>query len=286
MTADTLSLYFELRPGEKADLEVAAAAALAWAEGVKAAARVLDPDAEVRIELIDATESSLGINTVLKWLEKNIEPHLERIERGGHRLPRTRKLAIGLAVMLVVTGPQTWDFYFGGEPFTAEDREALNTILEQTRSDPDVKAARKKFYKTIERDPAISGVGIKERPKDAPVALVPSNQFAEGGGLWEAEELVEARTTYHVLEVVLVKPALVHTPRAWTFRIDGLPEFEAVMRDETVLAAIKEGGLPGLMREGITMKVRLQVKEVFVDGEWRVVRGGRSIVRVLEPGGF
>src|SRR5690606_4420511 len=108
-----LSLYFKLKPGEKADLEVVATAALAWAEGVRAAARAVDPGCDVHIKLIDAEEGSLRFNTLIEWLENTVEPSLERLDRGAARLPRTKKLAIGIAAFLVFTGPQTYDFYFG-----------------------------------------------------------------------------------------------------------------------------------------------------------------------------
>jgi len=37
MADGSISLYFQLKPGEKADLEVVATAALAWVEGLRAA---------------------------------------------------------------------------------------------------------------------------------------------------------------------------------------------------------------------------------------------------------
>jgi len=46
MEADSgeLSLYFDTAPNELADLEVVAAAAIQWAQGLKAAATAVDPD--------------------------------------------------------------------------------------------------------------------------------------------------------------------------------------------------------------------------------------------------
>jgi hypothetical protein len=280
-TADeTLSLYFELREGEKADLEVVAAAALAWVEGIRAAAKAIDPGADVRVEVVDAKESSLLLNNLVKWLETRVEPQLERIERGGERLKRTRKLAAGLAFFLLVTAPATWDLYFGDGDFTEEDRAALLELTELARQDESVQSARRKFYKSIERDPSITGVGVKERPDDKPIIVVPSDRFAEGGGLWDQEEFVQERTIFKELEVILVRPALTKTPRAWTFKIAGLPEFDATMRDPAVL---RRGGLPEEMHDGITMIIRLKIEEELVDGEWRVARGGRSVDRVISP---
>jgi hypothetical protein len=62
--AGEISLYFKLKEGHKADLEVVAAAALEWVAAARAAAREIAPEAQIRIELIDASDGSLKINTV------------------------------------------------------------------------------------------------------------------------------------------------------------------------------------------------------------------------------
>ena len=114
--------------------------------------------------------------------------------------------------------------------------------------------------------------------------MVSKESFPVEGGLFAMqEEGVQERITPAVVEVVLVKPALVHTPRTWTFKPDGLPEFDAVMRDALVLQAIEDKGFTATMREGIRMTLRLEVKEVLVDGQWKLVRGGRSVMRVISP---
>lgn len=283
MAEDTLSLYFGVRPGERADLEVVAAAAIAWSEGLRAAARAVDPDIELRVELVDADQGSHIVNTILTWVERHIEPHLERIERGAARAPRTRKLLVALAAFAAFTAPSTYDLYFGDPDFTENDREMLRELSAKVANDAAVIEARKKMFRAAEREPKITGLGIKDTPDSEPIIVVPANQFAEGGGLWsDQERMIDSRTLNPVLDVVLVRPALVHTPRNWTFRIDGLPEFEATMKDRKVLDAMSSG-IPLRMREGIPMKIRMEVKEVMVDGEWRLVRGGRSVLEVLSP---
>lgn len=277
---DGLSLFFEIRPGEKADIEVAAAAAIAWAQGIKAAAMALDPGAVVRVELVDATEGSLNWNTLLRVLD-SVEAQIDRIERGGAKYKRVTKLAIGLASMAVITGPSTWDLYFGDEKFTPEDRQLLRELHDKIADDPDLKTAKQKLYRTVLKDTAITGVGIKEKRDDRPVLVVPQNLFPEGEGLWDqpAEEF-EPRVRYREMDVVIVKPALVKTPRSWTFREEGMPEFDAVMRDPDVLAA---GGLPETMHDGITIRVQMEFREIQVEGEWQLVRAGRSVTKVLDP---
>lgn len=76
MSDETMSLYFQLAPGEKADLELAAA-------------RAIDPDAIVRIELIDADEARLSFNTIMRWID-SLASHLTRMERGFEKHKRVR----------------------------------------------------------------------------------------------------------------------------------------------------------------------------------------------------
>lgn len=66
MEDGVISLHSGLREKENADLEVVAEATLYWVEALKAAAREITPDAEIKIELVDAVEGSLKLNVVLE----------------------------------------------------------------------------------------------------------------------------------------------------------------------------------------------------------------------------
>jgi hypothetical protein len=61
-----LSLYLDLKPGLKADLEVTARAALAFASAIREVAYVIDPALELRIELESGTDGSLCLNAILR----------------------------------------------------------------------------------------------------------------------------------------------------------------------------------------------------------------------------
>ncbi|MBW7950166.1 MAG: hypothetical protein H3C55_12555 [Pseudorhodoplanes sp.] len=291
MSDGGISLYFTLKEGEKADLEVVAIAALEWLAAARAAAAEIEPGAQIRVELIDADESSLRLNAILGWLEGQ----LERIEEGSGQYPRLRKLAIALAIFVVVTGVETAIDYFDGPPtaalseedrqFLQENRRLLNELLERTRKNPEVEVRRQKFFRTLERDQSITGAGISEGPEAAPLVLIPSNQFAERGGLWAlATEEPDERTVYPIIDVTLIAPVLLPVPRSWVFQpIDGLPEFRATMRDKRFLAALEHAHVRESLRTGIPMTLRLQIKEKYVSGVWMVKRRGRSVAEVISP---
>jgi hypothetical protein len=277
-----ISLYFKLQEQQSADLEIISEAAIAWVETLRAIAQAVDPESDVKVELINVDQSSAIFNTLVDWFDRNIDPHLDRIVRGYERQPRSRKLLLALAGFTITTAYPTYDAYFGDD-FSEEDRATLQRIDEQTRHNPAVTTARSKFFRIVERERTIEAVGIKEDPHSEPIVLVDSGSFEHDDGLFAVDADIPERVTQTVLEVVLVKPALVHTPRAWTFKPDGLPEFDAVMRDAKVLNAIRTKGFPSQMREGVRMTIRIEVHEVLVDGQWKLIRGGRSVMRVIDP---
>jgi hypothetical protein len=289
----SISLYFTLKPGEKADLEVIATAALEWLESARAAARELEPNAQISVELVDADEGSLRLNTILDFFESQ----LEKIDRGGGKHPRLKRLAIALAIFVPTTGLETYRTYFGPKhevilnegdrKLIEEHSRLLNELIEQAQKNPDVGVRRQKFFKTLERDKSITAAGISEGPKVDPIVMIPSNQFAEKGGLWAiAEENPEPdeRTIYPIVDVTLVSPTLLPIPRPWRFRPDGLPEFNATMRDGHFLAALEADHVKERLRVGIPMTLRLEVKEVRVGSVWVAKpRGRRYVVEVIAP---
>ncbi|MGB7127168.1 MAG: hypothetical protein WBD42_10120, partial [Methylovirgula sp.] len=178
------------------------------------------------------------------------------------------------------------NFYFGEKPsFTEQDRQLMHELLEKLMQNQDVVEHRQKFFGTIERDKSITGAGISEGHHDEPIILVPRNQFAERSGLWQIlpPDDPQERTTHPILDVTLVAPALVSTPRAWTFKPAGLPEFTATMKDRNFLAALEHSHVREQLRVGIQMTIRLEVKEKMVDGTWTVKHGGRSVIEVISP---
>jgi len=221
-TGDAISLYFTLKPGEKADLEVIATAALEWLESARAAAREIEPGAQIHIGLVDADESSLRLNTILDWAESQ----LDRIDKGGGRHPRLKKLAVALAIFGATTGVETYRIYFAPERAVSlreddrklieENSHMLHELIERTQKNPEVGVRRQKFFKTLERDQSITGAGISEGPRIDPIVMIPSNQFAEKSGLWAiAEDNPEPgeRTIHPIVDVTLVAPTLLPIPR-------------------------------------------------------------------------
>ena len=270
-----ISLQFDLAEGKTADLEIISAAAIAWVETLRAAAQSVEPGTDVKVELIDVDQGSAIFNVLGRWFDRAADAY--------DAAPRRQKLIRALAIFTICTGVPTYQAYFG-DSFDDEDRERMKRIETTVNASEAVETARRKFYRTVEREPSITAITLKNSPDGPPIVTIANDEFPQASGLFAMEsDEVPGRVTQTVLEVVLVKPALVHTPRAWTFKPDGLGEFDAVMRDARVLQAIQDRGFPSQMREGIRMTIRLEAREVMTEGQWKLVRGGRSVLRVISP---
>lgn len=280
-----LSLYFDTAEGELADLEVAAQAAIEWSRGLKAAAMAVDPRCDYRVTLVAARPGSS--NWIARIERSAPNRAVARVGRGWKKIPVIMRLGIGLAVAIPLTIDPTIEYWLGDDGFTEKQKSELREIYEHAAHDDQVKTHNRLIYKTAQKDRKIIGIGtgIPRGDNWRPKTTVPSNRFAEADGLFALqEEASKERTIPQTLDVVLVTPRLENAARAWTFRQEGLPgTFNAVMKDKDFLSAMDRSAVRETFRLNIPMRIRLEVKQRLVDGEWRVTRQGRSVVEVLEP---
>jgi len=282
MSGSPITLYFGLKKGENADLEVVAAAAIEWVAGMRAAAQEIDPSASISVGIVDAEEGSLKLHATLDWAEKQAS----RIIRGESKYPTLRSLLIAFAIFVPTTGIPTLDYYFGDDPVLRledEDRKLFENLLEKLQENEELGHHRRQFFKKLERDPSITEVGVAEG-RDKPVrATVPANQFAERSGLWVLEEQEDERTTRTEIDVTLIGPILVSSQRSWKFYADGFGEFSAIMTDQRFLNALEHDDIKEHLRTGIRMRVVVKLEEEKVAGAWKPKRRGRTVERVIEP---
>ena len=283
---DAVSLYFDLRPQNYIDLEVAAKAAIEWSRAIKAASTAVDPSFEYRVGLIAAEPGSS------KWLAKIERLRINQIAKdtkaGFENLPLIMRLAVGLAVAIPTTIVPSYSFYLGNDGFSETQKNELKEIFLKASENPEVQEHQKSMYREVQKDPNITGVGggVPKSKDWRPEYIVPAGIFAEAEGLFRIQdtETEEERTLRPTLDVVLVTPWLENAKRAWTFRQEGIPgTFKAVMADPEFLSALANNKIHERFRINIPMRIKLEIKEVKVDGEWRVKRRGRSVIEVLSP---
>lgn len=288
--ADTLGFYVGVKEGEFADLEIVAAAAISWSQSIKAAAALLYPDESIRVSLIAAEP---GSSRWLAKIEKSAPNKVaEQAKQKWQKVPAIVQMTIGLAVAWPITIAPTIEYYgkqiaaaAAALGLTEEDVKESKAKAEKARAAPSVEVPQKQIFRTLQRDPKITGVasgipvGSGWRPP-----LIPSSQFAEADGLFQpAEPATHERILPLELDVILVSPQLENAPKTWRFRQEGLPPFGAVMRDKAFLAALDRDAVRESMRTKIPMKIRLEVKQRLVDGEWKDVPRTRSVSKVISP---
>lgn len=261
--------------------------AIEWSKMLKAASAAVDPTFNYRVVLIAAEPGSS------KWLAKiersALNQAVKDVTVGWQEIPIILRYTVAVTAFVIVTGYPTYKTYVADDGFTPTQLEQMNEMLDKTTKDPEVKAHRKAIYRELQRDRNVTGVGggVPDRPDWRPPEMVPVGRFAEADGLFEPfrePEGDDQRTIFQTLDVILVTPRLVNAERAWTFRQEGIPgHFTAMMKDTKFLAALENSGIHETLRSNIPMTIKLEIKEVRVDGKWKLKRRGRSVVEVISP---
>ncbi|WP_447724578.1 hypothetical protein [Sphingomonas koreensis] len=289
---EAVALYLDLRPEDLVDLEVAAAAAIQWSRGLKAAARVADPDFEYRVTLIAAEPGSSRWLARMERYRSSIEASkanlaVERLKTGWERVPLILRLSIGLGVVVPLTIDPTIEWWTDTGDFSPVQVQQIEETMRKVANDPSVTAHRKAIYKEVQRDPKITavGAGVPDGEGWKPKRTVPADRFAEADGLFDLQKEPEReRIIPATLDVILVTPRLENAARVWTFRQEGIPgTITATMKDKRFLAALEKAGIRETLRANIPMRIRLEIRQKLIDGEWKVTPRGRAVVEVLSP---
>jgi hypothetical protein len=279
---NTIVLHFELFEYRNADAVVAAQALIAWVDVVKQTARAINPEEDIRVELVGVEAGSLKL--ILRYIEKT----LSDINTGASEFPLVKKLALGAALTVAssVTGIVLQDVLDGDSQtvmLSEEDRKLLKDLTDKVGKSDAVRKSTLQFFKALEQDPAISGVGVSADPETKPAVIIPKSQFPERSGLWsEQMESATEKTVTAIWNVVLVKPTLDHRPRNWRFDRDGV-EFSAKMTDRAFLDAIPTGRVPITLQEGVMMVVEVQYTERLNGQVWEYVANTRKVTKVISP---
>ncbi len=281
---EAVSLYLKLKPNEEVDLEVAASMAIEWSRAMKAAGAALDPEYVYRVSLIAAKPGSK--NWLAKIERSKANQIAKDINKGWQEVPLILRWTIALAVVVPTTGYQMWKDFVAEERFSETQIEQIDRSIERAFQSEAMKGHKRKMYRDAQRDRTIEGVGggVPDGPEWKPVKTVPANQFALADGLFEIEAEAKTRTIPLELDVVLKAPDLENAHRTWVFKQPGIPgTIRAIMRDDRFLEALEKSEVKERFRTEIPMRIRIETTEKLVDGEWKLTRGGRSVVEVISP---
>jgi hypothetical protein len=278
----TAILQFDLEEGRNANAVVAAKALIEWVEAMQAASRVLDPSSSISVDLISAEAACLRFSTVMNFVEQTV---LGKVADALDPYPRIKKL-VTLNVLILPGAVAAGLIIASATGDDESSKPVETTTVESERAvatSPEVQRRVKAFYKTVQTDPAIKRVIVRESVDSAPILSVERAEFAERSGLWEPEEdeIIE-RKGGGIWTVVVTHPVAIGKPLTWGFMREGLP-FRAKMVDLRFLAAIKNRTLPVTIQEGVTLSVRVSYDERLNGQLWIPVPGTYKIEEVLEP---
>lgn len=278
--SEQLVLHFETPPERYIDTDVAGSALQDWATLVRTVLATVDPALEIRIETVGVIPGSTRFPQLLRFLDTHVSyvrsawddyPHLKNMIIASAHTLFTSVVAAGVTLAMQ---PESQSV-----ELSKADRELLKKIGDNRQ----VQEASQRFYRTIERDTAIQGIGVAKGWDARPTLIVPRAEFAVRSGLWERDDGdVQERSTTAVWNVILIRPALVSTPQPWQFMRDGL-KFSAKMHDAIFLNAIREGTVPLTLQEGVTMQIEIEYTERLEGQIWQPVSNSRRVTRVLSP---
>lgn len=274
---ETISLYLEIKEGEKPDFEVVGLTAAAFAEAVKEIAYILDPGMDVRLEFDSTTKASLSLNAVFKTL-------------------RTRDGQIGTLVGVIagtsiafIGDARQWtvgkvlDKMVATETRQSLTEDDIKRIEQACNRVSDGKIAKepiRKVYKQLGRDPVIQSVGVTNKPDIKPVSPVPQSDFPKRAGVVQpVQTSPKDRTAPSIERLTLVSPVLLAaTNRVWHF-LSPHGEFSYYVKDDVFVDSIVSGQARLTLKAGIQITAKIDTFEVFEGGVWVPKR--RSITKVV-----
>ena len=270
-----LRLYYQVEKGRVADLEVISRASIAFAEGLREIAYILDPSITLQIGISGHTDGSLWQDNILSFRKNLLEkPNAKYVLAG---------IAIsGLAWLMAPPAERARDEIWRPllEKYLPENTDPENDIqssaIKRILSNDVSGKYRQQFFREAERDTAILGVGATIE-RERPTVIIPRSDFSKNSGRVISEEIGLERSTVGEIRVILISPVLEVGPRRWKFAT-AQGEFGASIRDKQFLRDIVAGKTSVRMRSGIEMEVQLETRERLIDGVWTVFE--RNVLRV------
>lgn len=271
--ATPISLYIALEEGALADLEAVSRAAIAWSQAIREVAFIVNPALEVRVELVNGTEGSINLNSLITSVRRIASSPAE-LRAVGYTVAAF--FALQLMGWSIGKGfDAAWDWiksqYAPAEvrSLTEEQQKELATMIARALDAKTAQEKTRKVYGELSKDNAVTGVGVSLEPDTKPLYIVPRSEFAERSGkAGVVEETVQRRTTTDRHTVVLLAPALTEGDQKWRFQL-GAKGFWATMDDPVFRARLQPGSNHApRMLVGTRMAVELETVQEFQDGVW------------------
>lgn len=285
MQSAPLSLYLELQKGSHVSLESAAKIALAWNNLVVQTFAIIDPSADVRVELLDAVDSSLGYRSLVKAVGTVAKQH-PWVAGGIGGV-----LGAFFMTPLEHFSEHIWkDIYASighvedAEQCAKDDPEKVRASAEKAQGPNFAPTEKRELFVQLEREPIILGAAVAPSiiRKPSPEMFIPRIDFARRAGIQAlTTETVQKRTSSERMKVVLLTPKLQPKELMWQFADESGRPFSAKMKDADYLRALEEHRTGAELMIGLWMDIQVETKLETVGGVW--AEKSREITKVYSP---
>jgi hypothetical protein len=272
--AETITLYLDLKAGEKADFEVVGLAAAAFAEAVKEIAFFLEPGIQIKLEFESGTEGSLKLKAALKLLSNKAGRHGALVG-----------IISTVGILLVNDFRQYGVEKLLDSYLMPEQRQSLSDedVARIARAVVDVERGKiakepvQEMYRQLERDDAIKSVGSIAKPDSKPIDPVPRSEFQTRAGLSpRVEDTPRSRRSVSPDLLTLISPVFLNADRVWRFS-SAFGEHSYHIADLAFLTDVLNGKFH--MKEGTQITAEVECLEEHENGVWVPKR--RTILKVI-----
>jgi len=279
MDEESISIYFGLEQGSRADIEVIARSLLELSFAIKDVTYYLDPGLEIKIEVVRGADGSLIVDLIIKAV-KYVTPDKETL-RG---LPLIILFWLGTDLRQYIDNK--WLDHVLTKDGTSEadithqketEKKAIQAKLDDINHDDVGGIHIRNFYGNLYLDHNITSVGATQSPGKRPETIVRRQDFPAKAHLDRHHRVTEVRVLKEEMRVTLISPMLVAGHRKWKFKGQN-GEFSAPINDNDFQRKFLAGQTSIKLQAGIDMDVVVSVLENRIDGVWHVA--SREIVEV------
>lgn len=283
MTEAPISLYFDVPPGQHADLEVVARATIEWIEAIRDLASVVAPGLQYEIEFVESEEGSLWLSNLIRAVKEGDRKALASIVTAVLLF-----FAAGPALHLQADiGDEFWKRLGHEDNATLSDEDKRDivakvvTAIEQTQ----VADRRRQLIRYVERDRRIAGVGVGTTPTSAgPIVEIRREMFPAYGATDATPREMPKKDTdvRQSVRVKIIRASLKEgdTKPRWRFS-EGDTEWSADIEDDEFVAALNADATGLHLAVGQIMVVDVAIDRKFIDDAWQEDK--RRILLVKEP---
>lgn len=267
MIEQPLTIYFDLSPDARPTLGAIGTAMVQFEKMAGEAVFLMEPGVEFSMVYQYSAPGSLRIIAGL---------------RGVLTAERLRDLALVIATVLVTNAAghiqgklmdEAIESIVGEEQtLSDEDIERIAEAVRNVERSETVTAPRREFYRAVEPDQAISGVGAAPNENDErPAVVVPRSEFSDRSGAAigiAIDGTPEPRVLSERVEVVLANAPLIESKAKWRIFSNG-HQISVKMLNENFQQQILDGTTQLRLAGGVILDVTLETTQVFADGVWQ-----------------